>query len=140
MKMTRLAQRMLRPAAIRWIALLGLCAAYIQGGLNKLLDFGGAVAEMQHFGLEPAILFAIAVIVTELAGAALVLSGIQRWLGALWLGAFTLVSTFIANRYWELPPGHERFMTANAFYEHLGLLGGFLLVAWLDLRERHSPA
>lgn len=138
--MTQLAHRMLRPVAIRWIALLGLCAAYIQGGLNKLLDFGGAVAEMQHFGLEPAILFAIAVIVTELAGTALVLSGIQRWLGALWLGAFTLVSTFIANRYWELPPGHERFMTANAFYEHLGLLGGFLLVAWLDLRERCSPA
>jgi len=138
--MTQLAQRLLAPAAIRWIALLGLCAAYIQGGLNKLLDVGGAVAEMQHFGLEPAMPFAIAVILTELAGAALVLSGIQRWFGALWLGAFTLVSTFIANRYWELPPGHERFMTANAFYEHLGLLGGFLLVAWLDLRERRGAA
>ena len=26
-------------------------------------------------------------------------------------------------------------MTANAFFEHLGLVGGFLLVAWLDARE-----
>jgi uncharacterized membrane protein YphA (DoxX/SURF4 family) len=133
--MTALAQRLLAPVAIRWIALLGLCAAYIQGGLNKLLDFGGAVAEMQHFGLEPALPMAVAVIVTELLGAALVLGGVFRWFGALWLGGFTLVSTFVANRYWELPAGHERFMTANAFYEHLGLLGGFLLVAWLDLRE-----
>jgi uncharacterized membrane protein YphA (DoxX/SURF4 family) len=24
----------------------------------------------------------------------------------------------------------ERFMAANSFFEHLGLVGGFLLVAW----------
>jgi hypothetical protein len=34
-----------------------------------------------------------------------------------------------------MPVGQERFMAANAFYEHLGLAGGLLLVAWLDLRE-----
>lgn len=136
--MTALAQRLLAPAAIRWIALLGLCAAYIQGGLNKLLDFAGAAAEMQHFGLEPAEPFVIAVIVTELVGAALVLGGVLRWFGALWLAGFTLVSTFVANRYWELPPGHDRFMAANGFYEHLGLIGGFLLVAWYDLRDTRA--
>ncbi len=32
------------------------------------------------------------------------------------------------------PP--ERFMAANAFFEHLGLVGGFLLVAWHDLRAQ----
>jgi hypothetical protein len=26
-------------------------------------------------------------------------------------------------------------MTTTAFFERLGLLGGFLLVAWLDTRE-----
>lgn len=132
---TALARRSLAPAALRWIGLLGLCAAYIQGGLNKLTGFGGAVAEMRHFGLAPAAPFAVAVIVTELLGPALILTGRLRWLGALWLGGFTLISTFLANRYWELAPGMERFMTANAFYEHLGLAGGFLLVAWCDLRE-----
>lgn len=130
-----LARRALAPAALRWVGLLGLCAAYLQGGLNKLTDFGGAVAEMQHFGLAPAAPFAGAVIVTELLGSLLILSGRLRWFGALWLGGFTLVSTLLANRYWELAAGHERFMTANAFYEHLGLAGGFLLVAWWDLRE-----
>jgi hypothetical protein len=29
-------------------------------------------------------------------------------------------------------------MVANAFFEHWGLVGGFLLVAWHDLRERHA--
>jgi len=40
----------------------------------------------------------------------------------------------IALRFWELPAGQERFMAANAFFEHLGLVGGFILVAWYDLR------
>jgi uncharacterized membrane protein YphA (DoxX/SURF4 family) len=121
---------------VHGLALLGLCAAYLQGGLNKLLDWPGAVAEAAHFGLPAPALAAAATIVTELFGSALVLSGRLRWLGALWLAAFTLVATFVANRFWELPPGQERFMTANAFFEHLGLIGGFLLVAWLDARER----
>ena len=132
---TSLARHALAPPVLRWLGLLGLCAAYLQGGLNKLTGFAGAVAEMRHFGLEPAAPFAVAVIVTELLGSALVLSGRLRWLGALWLGGFTLVSTFLANRYWELAPGPDRFMAANGFHEHLGLVGGFLLVAWWDLRE-----
>ena len=33
---------------IRFIAMLALCAAYLQGGFVKLLDFGGAIAEAQH--------------------------------------------------------------------------------------------
>jgi uncharacterized membrane protein YphA (DoxX/SURF4 family) len=47
------------------------------------------------------------------------------------------MATFIANRFWELPMP-ERFMSENTFFEHLGLVGGFLLVAWHDLVR--SPA
>jgi len=124
---------------IRFVALLGLCAAYLQGGLVKLTDFSGAVAEAQHFGLPAPALVATATIVTELAASALILTGFHRWLGALWLAAFTLVATFVANRFWEIPLP-DRFMVENAFFEHLGLIGGFLLVAWLDFRERFFGA
>ena len=119
---------------VRWLALLGLCAAYLQGGLNKALDFPGAIAEMQHFGLSPAGPMALAVIVLELGASLFILSGFRRWLGALALAAFTLMATFVALRFWEMPQGMERFMAANAFFEHLGLVGGFLLVAWHDLQ------
>lgn len=122
----------------RWplfLGLLALCAAYIQGGLNKLLDFPGAVGEAEHFGLPMPVLVAASTIALELGASLLILAGRLRWLGALALGAFTLAATFIANRFWELPPGHERFMTANGFFEHLGLVGAFLLVAWYDLRQ-----
>ncbi|QWW66442.1 DoxX family protein [Rhizobium sp. WYJ-E13] len=121
---------------MRFIAYLGLCAAYLQGGLNKLTDFPGAIGEMNHFGLSPAPLFAVFVIIMELVASLMILIGLFRWLGALALGAFTLLATFLALRFWELPVGMERFMAANSFFEHLGLVGGFLLVAWLDLREK----
>ncbi len=103
---------------VRWIALLGLCAAYLQGAFDKVVDFPGAVAEMQHFGLVPAAPLAVATIVTELVGPGLILTGVYRWLGALWLAGFTLP---------------DRLMVENAFFEHLGLVGGFILIAWHDL-------
>ncbi|MFC5520821.1 DoxX family protein [Polaromonas jejuensis] len=120
---------------LRWIALLLLCAAYLQGGFNKATDFASAIAEMNHFGLSPAAPMAVAVIVLELGAAALILTGFYRWVGALALAGFTLLATFVALRFWEMPQP-ERFMAANAFFEHLGLVGGFLLVAWHDLKDR----
>ena len=124
---------------VYFIALLGLCAAYIQGGIDKLFDFNAAVAETQGFGLPFATAATAATIVTELAGSALILTGIYRWLGALWLAGFTLFATLAANRFWELLPP-QRFMVENSFFEHLGLVGGFLLVAWLDLRESRGAS
>jgi uncharacterized membrane protein YphA (DoxX/SURF4 family) len=120
---------------VHWIALLGLCAAYLQGGIVKATDFGGAIAEMEHFGLAPAAPMAAAVIALELGASVMILTGFYRWLGALALGGFTLMATLVALRFWELPAGHDRFIAANAFFEHLGLVGGFLLVAWDDLKS-----
>jgi uncharacterized membrane protein YphA (DoxX/SURF4 family) len=122
------------PALFR-VALLLLCSAYLQGGLTKLAHFQDAVGEMQHFGLAPAAFFAAAVVALELGASVAIIFGYWRWLAALALGLFTLGATFIANRFWEMPPP-ERFMATNAFFEHLGLVGGFLLVAWYDLRMR----
>lgn len=120
--------------AVRLVAYLGLCAAYLQGGLVKLTDFPGALREMAHFGLSPAPVYAVLVIALELIASAMILTGRLRWLGAAALALFTLAATGMALRFWELPVGQERFMAANAFFEHLGLTGGFLLVAWLDLK------
>lgn len=123
---------------LRWLCLLLLCAAYLQGGIVKAIDFEGAVAEMTHFGLAPAAPLAVAVIVLELGASALILTGFYRWAGAVVLAVFTLFATFVALRFWELAPP-ARFMAANAFFEHLGLAGGFLLVAWHDLQARAFP-
>ncbi|MCY1666365.1 DoxX family protein [Rhizobium sp. SL86] len=125
-------QRLLTSPVLRFIALLALCSAYIQGLLVKIFDFAGAQAEMTHFGLLPAPLFAIGVIIFELLMSALVLSGVYRRPAALALAGFTLAATFIALRFWELPAGMERGMAMNGFFEHLGLAGAFLYVAAMD--------
>ena len=137
-KLAGLARPILGGSAARFIAYLGLCAAYIQGGLVKLADFPGAIGEMNHFGLSPAPLFAALVIALELGASIMILAGWRRWLGALGLAGFTLLATFVALRFWEMPAGQERFAAANSFFEHLGLAGGFLLAAWLDLRETRA--
>jgi len=124
---------LLTSPSVRFVALLALCAAYIQGPLTKLVDFEGAIAEMEHFGLHPAAFFAVVVIAFELATSAMILSGFLRWLGALALAVFTLLATLVALRFWELPPGMERMMATNAFFEHLGLVGAFVIVAIADL-------
>lgn len=129
-----------RTGALRFFALLLLCAAYIQGPLTKILDFPGAIAEMEHFGLMPAPLFAVGVIVFELAMSVLILIGRWRWLAALALAGFTLAATFVAIRFWEVPAGQGRTMAMNGFFEHLGLIGGFIIVALDDLSRRKGAA
>ena len=119
----------------RTVSLLALCAAYIQGPLTKIFDFNGALAEMYHFGLHPAALFAVVVIVFELTASAMVVSGFLRWAGALALAGFTLLATFIALRFWEMAPGMDRMMATNAFFEHIGLAGAFIFVAAADLAK-----
>jgi len=119
------------------IGLLGLCAAYLQGGIDKLLDFASAVAETERFGLTPAIPLTIGTIFTELTASALILSGFYRWLGALWLAGFTLMATFVANRFWNFPQ-LDRFNIENSFFEHLGLVGGFILIAFYDLKKYNA--
>ena len=128
---------MLGSVTIQRLALLALCAAYLQGGLVKASDFAGAVGEMQHFGLAPAAPLAALTIAVELGASFLVLSGIWRAAGALVLGAFTLGATLVANRFWELAPP-DRMMAANTFFEHVGLAGGFLFVAWHTFQQRQQ--
>ena len=115
------------------VARIALTSAYLIGGIQKLLDFPGAVAEQAHFGLQPAWFWATAAITVELAGSALVIAGRWVWLGAGGLGVLTAVAMLTANNFWAMT-GHDRFMALNAFFEHLGLIAGFVLVSVMSVR------
>jgi uncharacterized membrane protein YphA (DoxX/SURF4 family) len=116
------------------LARVGLTSAFWLGGLTKLFDFPGAVAEQAHFGLEPPALFAALTIAVELVGSALVISGIWLWAGAGALAVFTAAATLIAHPYWTMA-GHDRFLATNAFYEHVGLIAGFVIAALFARRS-----
>ncbi|RKE54464.1 MULTISPECIES: DoxX family protein [unclassified Sphingomonas] len=116
----------------RWtgfLARLALVGAYLLGGIVKASNWTAAVAEQTHFGMSPPALWAALTIVVEIVGPLLILSGRLVWLGAGMLGIFTLFAAITANAFWAMPAGQERFMAANAFFEHLGLIGGFVLAA-----------
>jgi uncharacterized membrane protein YphA (DoxX/SURF4 family) len=122
-----------------FLARLALVGAYLLGGIVKLADFPGAVAEQAHFGMHPAALFAALTILVELVGPALILLDRLAWLGAGMLGVFTLFAALVANAFWTME-GQERFMATNAFFEHIGLIGGFALVAIVSRRRQMRHA
>lgn len=120
------------------LARLALVGAYLLGGIVKLSDWPAAVAEQAHFGLHPAALWAALTIAIELTGPALILTGKFVWFGAGMLGVFTLFAAITANAFWTMPVGPDRFMATNALFEHIGLIGGFVLAAILADRSRRA--
>jgi uncharacterized membrane protein YphA (DoxX/SURF4 family) len=119
------------------ISRIALISAFLIGGIQKLVDFPAAVAEQAHFGLQPAWLWAAAAIVVELGGSALVIFGRSVWLGAGALGVLTAVAMLTANDFWA-KIGQDRFMATNAFFEHLGLVAGLVLISLLSLRKQNA--
>jgi uncharacterized membrane protein YphA (DoxX/SURF4 family) len=110
------------------LARIGLTGPYIVGGLTKLLDFHSAIAEQEHLGLRPGWVWAALTIFVEIAGPVLVISGRFAWLGAGMLGVFTALAAIMANNFWAMQ-GAARFGAMNAFFEHIGLISGFVLAA-----------
>jgi uncharacterized membrane protein YphA (DoxX/SURF4 family) len=126
-------------AILSWPALLpisriALVSAFLIGGINKLMDFPGAIAEQAQFGLQPARLWAAAAVVVELAGCLLIIFGQWVWLGAGGLGVLTAIAMFAANDFWA-KTGRERLVALNDFFEHLGLIAGLVLVSVLSLHR-----
>jgi uncharacterized membrane protein YphA (DoxX/SURF4 family) len=56
------------------------------------------------------------------------------------LAGLTLLASFVALRFWEMPKGMDRMMATNAFFEHLGLIGGLILAAILDVTAQEPSA
>lgn len=130
----RLIHRILEWPSVWLLARLLLVSAYLIGAAAKLGDWPGAVAEQVHFGMSPPAFCAALTVAVEIAGPLLILTGRLVWLGAGMLGVFTLLAAFKANAFWTMA-GPERFAATNAFFEHLGLVGGFILAAMVATRK-----
>src|SRR5262245_25959733 len=100
-------------------------------GLTKLFNFAGAQAEMAHFGLNPPWFFAVATVVVQLAGSALVIFGGRfAWCGAGVLALFTLGTIPIAHDFWNLE-GQAAFIEKLWSQEHVSVVGGLVVAAIL---------
>ncbi|KDP95844.1 DoxX family protein [Brevundimonas sp. EAKA] len=121
------------------VALIGrllLTSPFWISGVLKLFDFPSAVGEAVHFGLQPAALVAVAVILLQIGGSLAVILKRRTWLGAGALGVFTALADLIGHAFWTLPDPMARFHDMNAFTANLGLIGGLILAAVLAERRR----
>ena len=112
-----------------YVARILLTYMFWASGIAKLVDFQAAVGEMTHFGLNPPAAFAIATIVVQLVGSALVILNRWTWLGAGALGVFPLLTIPIAHNFWTM---EEPFKTIefHVVMEHISIVGALMVVAW----------
>lgn len=110
--------------AIRLVALAALAAPFVISAVTKLADLEAADAEMAALRLHPARAVVLAVVAVQLAGSMLLFLPGLDWVGAGVLAGFTMLATLLAHR-----PGH-----GVAFWEHVAMAGGLLLVAAMAAR------
>lgn len=116
-----------------------LTSMFWLSGIAKVADFNAGVAEMAHFGLEPAMAFNIAVAVTQLVGSALIIANRLTWLGAGMLAVFTALTIPIAHNFWTM----QEPMRTIEFYvvmEHITVIGALMVVAWKSAKAPVVPA
>ena len=126
---------LLRAPAFGVFARAVLTLPYWSAGLYKLTHLPDALGEAAHFGLKPAWLIVALTVAVQLGGSILLIVGRLGWLAAGALGVFTALATLIAHPYWTVADPVERFHAMNTFLEHIGLIGGFMLVAILVQKE-----
>ena len=115
-----------------------MASPFLLSAVLKTANFSAATVEVRGLTeLEPAWLFAAAVIATQLGGSLLLLVGRYAWIGAGLLAGFTVVATLLAHAWWTKPPA-EVARDFAIFWEHVAICGGLLLAAWLSWRERAS--
>lgn len=123
-----------------WLAArIALTSAFILGGFTKLLDFTSAAAEQEHFGLNPGWLWATLTIIVELGGSALIVAVRWVWLAAGGLGVLTAVALLVADDFWTMT-GAARFAATNGFFEHIGLIAGFVMAALIAEHAQRGGA
>jgi transmembrane protein len=119
------------PLVTRFLVIL----PFLYAGVQKLVFWRAGVNEMHLAGLNPSWLFNLAALFTELGGSLSVLLNRRIWLGAGALGIFTLLTTFIAHRFWDFY-GVARIGELNSFLEHATICAAFILVTVISIRDQ----
>ena len=108
----------------RWL----IAYVFLPSGIGKIAGFAGTVSYIASKGLPmPEVGAALALAVEVLGGLALVLGFKTRW-AAIALAIFTLAAGIIFHNYWAMP-AEAQMLQKIIFDEHLGLIGGLLLLA-----------
>lgn len=102
---------------------------FLVAGLRKLTNFPGTVLYFSKLGLPMPEVMTGLVIVLELAGAILLISGLRLRIVASILALYTLGAALIAHQFWLAEPA-QLSNQLNHLLKNIAIVGGFLLVAF----------
>jgi putative oxidoreductase len=100
-----------------------LSVIFIQAGISKLMDVSGTIGYFEAIGLQLASLVIWPVIVIEIVGGVLVLTGFYTRIAASVLAVFTIVAAFTGHSNWA------NVMEFQAFMKDIAISGGLIYVA-----------
>jgi putative oxidoreductase len=104
-----------------------LSFVFLWSGVSKALNPVAGKAEVAALGLPDAGLFLWLTVTCQICGGLMVLLGLWARLGALALLGFTVMATLLAHGTRGLT-GEKREQQETTTFEHLAIVGGFLLV------------
>jgi len=105
-----------------------LSAIYLYSALDKLINWKNGLAFVERHRLAPHVPVLTGTIIVQLAGGLMVLLGIWARGGAILLLLFTLVATLRVHFPRGLR-GEDFRREATVSLEHLGIIGGLLMLA-----------
>ena len=115
-----------QPARLR-IACTLMAALFLISGIRKLLTWPATVGYFAKLGLPMAEAIVPAVILLEIGGSlALIFGWRLREIAAI-LAIYTLMTAFVAHRFWDADPAQFN-PQLNNFFKNIAMVGGFLLL------------
>ena len=111
-------------------ARIALASAFLYSGVTKWIGWSDALEELREMGLPFRNVALAATIAVQLSGSAMLVTGLGFTFGALLLAGFTVAATLLGHPFWRFQGARfQRELTTT--FEHLGLVGGLLLLASL---------
>lgn len=126
----KFAVQLMRSERIALLARVLITSAYWTSGIAKFANFPDAAREVADLGLPLPSLIAFLVIVVQLAGSLLIIFNRYVLAASFVVAAFTLLATLLAHAFWAAPEG-ELLRQLAIFMEHMGLIGGFIVLGIL---------
>lgn len=96
---------------------------FLTSGWGKVTNISGFAASMPKMGLPE--FFGYIGAYGELIGGILLIVGLGTRYATILLLGFTLFATFLAHRYWDMPPEQQRGQSIH-FWKNISMMGGLL--------------
>ena len=105
-----------------------MAALFLPSGIMKAMSFGNTVGLMNAVHAPMPELAAAVAIFCEIVLPVLIVIGFRTRAAALLLILYTAGATYLAHRFWLMPPAQVMEAQIN-FFKNVAVMGGFLILA-----------